>query len=75
MMLRYILEDAVQQAHLKRTMIWNTDVMLAALLGCNLNVRTALAPRLISQPTQGANQFRSVAVPWEPQAARTSSLT
>jgi hypothetical protein len=50
-MLRDLLKHTVQQSDFERTMIRNTDMMLAAALGGKLNVRSSLPPRFIAETT------------------------
>ena len=54
-MLRNVFENAMQQTHFQRTMIRNADMMLTAALRGELNVRTSLPLRFISEPAKRTN--------------------
>jgi hypothetical protein len=72
-MLSDILEHAVQQAHLERTMIGNADVMFATTLGGYLNMGTGLPLSLLAQMPEGVGKLGEIAVPRNLHAASTSS--
>jgi len=70
-----IFEHAVQQTNLERTMVGNTDVVLAAALSGQLNVRTGLTLRFVAKLPQRADQFNAIAIAWDLHGARTSIRT
>ena len=59
-MLRNVFKHAMQQTHFQWTMIGNADMMLAAALGGQLNMRAGLPLRFVSQPPERADQFNAL---------------
>jgi hypothetical protein len=71
----HLPEQAVEQTHLKRAMVWHRYVVLSPNLRGYPNMRARLAHNLITELPQRANQLKTGAITGDSHAASTSSRT